>query len=101
MAFLGLGLIAFGTGGIKPCVASFGGDQFELPEQQNQLKTFFSLFYAAINAGSLISLIVTPMLRQHEACFGQENCYPLAFGVPAALMITAVGNGISSVISAT
>lgn len=26
---VGLGLIALGTGGIKPCVAAFGGDQFE------------------------------------------------------------------------
>lgn len=26
---IGLVLIALGTGGIKPCVAAFGGDQFE------------------------------------------------------------------------
>ena len=26
---VGLSLIALGTGGIKPCVAAFGGDQFE------------------------------------------------------------------------
>ncbi len=29
MSMLGLILIALGTGGIKPCVAAFGGDQFE------------------------------------------------------------------------
>jgi dipeptide/tripeptide permease len=34
LSFIGLFLIAVGTGGIKPCVASFGGEQFKLPEQQ-------------------------------------------------------------------
>ena len=28
MAYIGLLLIAIGTGGIKPCVSSFGGEQF-------------------------------------------------------------------------
>ena len=37
-SLIGLALIALGTGGIKPCVASFGGDQFKLPEQEAQLK---------------------------------------------------------------
>lgn len=27
--YIGLFLIAMGTGGIKPCVSAFGGDQFE------------------------------------------------------------------------
>ena len=30
MAYIGLLLIALGTGGIKPCVASFGGEQFKV-----------------------------------------------------------------------
>uniref|UniRef100_A0A8C5ZIQ5 Solute carrier family 15 member 2 n=1 Tax=Marmota marmota marmota TaxID=9994 RepID=A0A8C5ZIQ5_MARMA len=29
LSLIGLSLIALGTGGIKPCVAAFGGDQFE------------------------------------------------------------------------
>ena len=34
--------------GIKPCVASFGGEQFKLPEQADQMGSFFSMFYASI-----------------------------------------------------
>lgn len=29
LSIVGLILIALGTGGIKPCVAAFGGDQFD------------------------------------------------------------------------
>ena len=83
-------MIALGTGGIKPCVSSFGGDQFA-PEQKNELKQFFSMFYLSINAGSLISTYLTPVLRQDVKCFSRNDCYPLAFGVPAILMILAVG----------
>ncbi|KAM8719790.1 hypothetical protein ACLKA7_005935 [Drosophila subpalustris] len=87
---LGLALIALGSGGIKPCVAAFGGDQFKVPEQLKQITSFFSLFYFSINAGSLISTTVTPILREDVHCFGDINCYPLAFGVPAVLMVVSV-----------
>lgn len=60
---VGLTLLAMGTGGIKPCVSSFGGDQFE-PSQREQIARFFSLFYFAINAGSVLSMLITPILRQ-------------------------------------
>jgi len=89
MTFVGLALIAIGTGGIKPCVAAFGGDQFKLPEQERHLQTFFTVFYFSINAGSFISTIVTPVLREDVHCFGEKTCYSLAFGVPAALMAIA------------
>ncbi|KAJ6638650.1 Peptide transporter family 1 [Pseudolycoriella hygida] len=87
---LGLMFIAIGTGGIKPCVAAFGGDQFKIPEQAKMLATFFSLFYMSINAGSLISTTVTPILREDVHCFGEEDCFSLAFGVPGVLMITSI-----------
>ncbi|KAH8295973.1 hypothetical protein KR018_012557, partial [Drosophila ironensis] len=90
VTIVGLLLIAVGTGGIKPCVSAFGGDQFSLPEQSLQLAKFFSLFYFAINAGSMISTTVTPILRADVHCFGDSDCFSLAFGVPAILMIISV-----------
>lgn len=90
-SLLGLFIIAVGTGGIKPCVSAFGGEQFIRPQQDRQLEQFFSVFYFAINAGSLISTFITPIFREDVKCFGNDSCYPLAFGVPAILMIVAVG----------
>jgi dipeptide/tripeptide permease len=63
-AFIGLSLLAFGTGGIKPCVSSFGGDQFH-PSQVKELATYFSVFYFSINAGSVLSMFITPILRSN------------------------------------
>lgn len=82
-------MIAVGTGGIKPCVSAFGGDQFG-PGRERQLQWFFSLFYLSINAGSLISTFVTPVFRQQVDCSERGDCFPLAFGVPAVLMIIAL-----------
>ncbi|CAL7933595.1 unnamed protein product [Xylocopa violacea] len=88
-SMLGLVLIAVGTGGIKPCVAAFGGDQFVLPQQERYLSTFFSLFYFSINFGSLISTFLTPVLRS-VSCFNETSCYSLAFLVPAVLMTLSI-----------
>jgi len=90
LALTGLIWISIGTGGIKPCVSSFGGDQFNLPAQEVYLQKFFSIFYFSINAGPLISSALTPEFRKDVQCFGQDTCFPLAFGVPAILMILAI-----------
>ncbi|KAM4046595.1 solute carrier family 15 member 1 [Anomaloglossus baeobatrachus] len=90
LSIIGLILIALGTGGIKPCVAAFGGDQFD-ESQDKQRSRFFSIFYLSINAGSLLSTIITPILRGQECgIHTKQKCYPLAFGVPAALMVVAL-----------
>lgn len=68
---IGLFLIALGTGGIKPCVSAFGGDQFT-SDQSHLLQSFFSVFYFAINAGSLLSMLITPVLRGRNT---KKSCY--------------------------
>jgi len=88
LSSIGLFVIAVGTGGIKPCVSAFGGDQFK-PHQDGYRRSFFSLFYFAINAGSLVSTFVSPIIRDEVKCFDEE-CYAVAFGIPAALMVVAI-----------
>jgi POT family proton-dependent oligopeptide transporter len=77
----GLALVAFGTGGIKPCVSTNVGDQFT-SKNQHLIERAFSYFYLAINAGSSISIFFCPVLLNK---YGPE----LAFGMPAAAMFFA------------
>ncbi|KAJ8924661.1 hypothetical protein NQ315_000812 [Exocentrus adspersus] len=87
---LGLILIAIGTGGIKPCVAAFGGEQFHLPDQRELLTHFFSIFYFTINLGGFVGMILAPIMKKAVSCFGDDTCYALGFGFPAALMFLSI-----------
>ena len=79
--YAGLALIAFGSGGIKPCVSAFMGDQFR-PDQSHLLQKAYGAFYWAINFGSFFSFLVIPWVKDHHG-------YSLAFGVPGILMAIA------------
>lgn len=81
LCFVSLFLIALGTGGIKPNISSFVGDQFD-PRSVDALASVFAVFYFLINAGSLCSTILTPIIRS-------RGSYVLAFGVPAILLFVA------------
>src|ERR1700685_818478 len=78
---LGLGLMALGTGGIKPCVSTNVGDQFT-SKNQHLIERAFSYFYLSINAGSSISIYFCPIWLN---AYGPR----VAFGVPAAMMLLA------------
>jgi len=79
--YTGLALIAFGSGGIKPCVSAFMGDQFR-PDQSHLLQKAYGAFYWAINFGSFFSFLVIPWIKD-------KHGYSLAFGVPGILMAIA------------
>ncbi|KAL9867238.1 solute carrier family 15 member 1-like [Geothlypis trichas] len=86
LSMVGLILIALGTGGIKSCLSAFGGDQFE-DDQEIQGSMFFSYFYENTAVASFLSAIVIPRLMASQCgIHSKRECYPLAFGVPAALM---------------
>ncbi|KAJ4974738.1 hypothetical protein NE237_007912 [Protea cynaroides] len=75
--FSGLYLIALGTGGIKPCVSSFGADQFDDtdPRERVMKGSFFNWFYLCINLGALISSSFLVWIQDNAG-------WGLGFGIP-------------------
>ena len=78
---IGLGLIAIGAGGIKPCVSAHVGDQFG-SKNSHLLPSVFSWFYFAINLGAFLSMLATPYVLA-------ELGPAWAFGIPGILMALA------------
>ena len=78
---LGQSLIAFGAGGIKPCVSAHVGDQFGAANQ-HLVGNVFSWFYFAINFGAFAAMLIIPWLLNN---YGPS----LAFGIPGLLMLIA------------
>jgi proton-dependent oligopeptide transporter, POT family len=79
--YAGLFLIALGSGGIKPCVSAFVGDQFT-EDNKGLVKGVFGLFYWIINFGSFFASLLMPLtLRSLGPAW--------AFGIPGVLMFLA------------
>jgi len=81
MLLIGLGLISFGSGGIKPCVSAHVGDQFG-ERNSHLISKVFGWFYFAINTGAFLSPMLTPWFLEW---YGPH----LAFGIPGVLMVIA------------
>ncbi|KAM7463346.1 hypothetical protein LguiA_031467 [Lonicera macranthoides] len=88
--FLGLYLIALGTGGIKPCVSSFGADQFDDTDTKERVKkgSFFNWFYFSINIGALVSSSLIVWIQDNAG-------WGLGFGIPALFMGIAIASFFS------
>ena len=84
LCLVSLTIVAFGTGGIKPCVVTLGADQFPKTDQGAEwMKDYFAFFYASINSGSLLAIFITPIVRSHGSYF-------IAFLIPAVIMALAI-----------
>jgi peptide/histidine transporter 3/4 len=79
--FIGLYLVALGTGGIKPCIWPFGADQFDDtdPREKGKKGSFFNWFYFFNNIGALISTSLV-VLVQEDVGWG------LGYGIPTLVM---------------
>ncbi|CAN0879756.1 Protein NRT1/ PTR FAMILY 8.2 [Linum grandiflorum] len=85
VCFVALYLIALGTGGIKPCVSSFGADQFDDNDESEKQKksSFFNWFYFSINVGAMVASSVLVWIQMNVG-------WDWGFGVPAVAMAVAI-----------
>src|SRR5690606_25600350 len=79
--YTGLFLIALGSGGIKPCVSSFVGDQFD-QSNKHLAQRVYDAFYWIINFGSFFASLLIPLSLE---AWGPS----VAFGIPGVLMFAA------------
>ena len=80
--YTGLFLIALGSGGIKPLVSAFVGDQFDKSNEQ-KAKVVYDAFYWTINFGSFFASLLMPVFLKN---YGPS----VAFGIPGLLMFIAL-----------
>jgi POT family proton-dependent oligopeptide transporter len=78
--FTGLALLAIGSGGIKPSVSAFVGDQFG-PGREHLLTKVYGLFYWSINFGSFFAFAFIPLVKANP-----KLGYTWAFGLPGIAM---------------
>ncbi len=82
LVYIGLGCIAIGAGGIKPCVSANVGDQFGRGNWF-RVQTIYQIFYFSINFGSFFATLLIPFIRGDGTVLWRTS---LAFGVPGILM---------------
>jgi proton-dependent oligopeptide transporter, POT family len=78
----GLGLLALGAGGIKPCVSAFVGEQIP-PDRKVLLERIYGWFYVIINVGSASAKALIPKLLDVRGP-------AIAFGIPGVLFLASI-----------
>ncbi|WIA14658.1 hypothetical protein OEZ85_003160 [Tetradesmus obliquus] len=83
-------LTALGSGGIKPCVSSFGGDQFKesSARERSWRSSFFNWFYFSINIGALVASTVVVGVQESKGYGVGFGIPTIAFGVAIAMFVS-------------
>ena len=74
-AALGLGMIAIGSGVIKPCLSANVGDQFG-HSNQHLITKAYNIFYWAVNVGAFFSMLISPWI------YDRYKDVRIALGIP-------------------
>ncbi|KAF7124548.1 hypothetical protein RHSIM_Rhsim12G0129200 [Rhododendron simsii] len=82
---LALGLLAVGTGGIRPCSLPFGVDQFDptTDEGRKGINSFFNWYYTTFTVVLIIALTVVVYIQDNIG-------WVWGFGIPTSLMLGSI-----------
>ncbi len=84
MAFIYISLytMALGSGGIRPCVLTFGADQFDVEDPKEKLQlAHFHWFYFTITLGVLLALTVVVYISNYVSWGWGFGTLAIAMGV--------------------
>uniref|UniRef100_A0A5B7BQ64 Uncharacterized protein n=1 Tax=Davidia involucrata TaxID=16924 RepID=A0A5B7BQ64_DAVIN len=83
--FAGLGLLAIGSGGIRPCNIAFGADQFDTRTEKgrSQLKSFFNWWYFSFSIALLIALTAVVYIQTNVS-------WVLGFAIPTGCFALSI-----------
>ncbi|KAF8403629.1 hypothetical protein HHK36_011733 [Tetracentron sinense] len=79
--FFSLYLVAVGEGGHRPCVQTFGADQFD--EDKKAKSSFFNWWYFGICGGAAAAMFIVIYIQDNVG-------WAVGFGIPAVAMVLAL-----------
>ncbi|CAI8591682.1 unnamed protein product [Vicia faba] len=76
-------ITAFGAAGIRPCVSSFGADQFDERNEnyKSHLDRFFNLFYLSVTIGAIIAFTAVVYVQMKYGWGSAFGSLAIAMGV--------------------
>lgn len=91
LTYFALGVIVVGNGFFKPNAGNLVRKIYEGDE--TRIDSAFTIYYMAVNIGSMISMTATPWIRDHVAArYGDSMGWHTAFGVCAIGLILGLIN---------
>ncbi|XP_021722981.1 protein NRT1/ PTR FAMILY 6.1-like [Chenopodium quinoa] len=80
-------ITGFGAAGIRPCVSSFGADQFDerSRDYKAHLDKFFNVFYLSVTSGAIIAFTAVVYIQMHYGWGSAFGSLALGMGISNAL----------------
>lgn len=76
-------ITGFGAAGIRPCVSSFGADQFDerSRDYKSHLDRFFNLFYLSVTVGAIVAFTALVYIQMKHGWGSAFGSLAIAMGI--------------------